>query len=255
MMPPSRRVSNTGRRELGWNEALQRLKDMKTKMEQPQRSPTIASSLPSNSQLAPEGPTSSQQMLEPFSPADSVPMSQPRTPPYSPTAHEPVIMDRKLRSTSFHDIEKMLKDTVEESTSKVQLSHASCNMTEKDLALFSKAVTEGNVDARGPLAQRLSALLAKSLEEKAKYKECRSDEERRAFRLKWATTQYEQLQQSRSYSKSFQNIDTTKGEMMSFGRLVETFGIHYDREHAIECATTHALKCANMGGSGLHGMR
>jgi hypothetical protein len=164
-------------------------------------------------------------------------------------------MDRKLRSTSFHDIEKMLKDTVEESTSKVQLSHASCNMTEKDLALFSKAVTEGNVDARGPLAQRLSALLAKSLEEKAKYKECRSDEERRAFRLKWATTQYEQLQQSRSYSKSFQNIDTTKGEMMSFGRLVETFGIHYDREHAIECATTHALKCANMGGSGLHGMR
>jgi hypothetical protein len=43
---------------------------------------------------------------------------------------------------------------------------------------------------------------------------------------------------------------------MSFGRLVETFGIHYDREHAIECATTHALKCAKMGGgSGLHGMR
>ena len=37
MMPPSRRVSNTGRRELGWNEALQRLKDMKTNMEQPQR--------------------------------------------------------------------------------------------------------------------------------------------------------------------------------------------------------------------------
>ena len=45
--------------------------------------------------------------------------------------------------------------------------------------------------------------------------------------------------------------DTTKGEYLPFGSLVESFGIHYNREEAISAATRHASKCLQLKGDWL----
>lgn len=43
-------------------------------------------------------------------------------------------------------------------------------------------------------------------------------------------------------------VDTSLGEMMNFGVLVESFGIVYDRSLAVKLATRHCLKCLKLGG-------
>ena len=43
-------------------------------------------------------------------------------------------------------------------------------------------------------------------------------------------------------------VDKTRGEMVTFGKLVESFGIVYDRDKAIKIATKYAIKCIMLEG-------
>ena len=45
------------------------------------------------------------------------------------------------------------------------------------------------------------------------------------------------------HTKTQIRVDSTKGKFMDFGSLVETFGIHYNRERAIRLGKIHAAKC------------
>ena len=48
------------------------------------------------------------------------------------------------------------------------------------------------------------------------------------------------------HTKTQIRVDSTKGKFKDFGSLVETFGIHYNRERAIRLATIHAAKCVRL---------
>ena len=120
---------------------------------------------------------------------------------------------------------------------------------------LAAAIEQGEIRTAGPLYKRfLNAL--KDSPDWADYKACKGDGERKEFRLKWANTEIRLISQTKKHSQEFSEVDTTLGELMPFGLLVESFGILYDRELAIKLATKHAIKCMQMGGSwiGVDGM-
>ena len=68
------------------------------------------------------------------------------------------------------------------------------------------------------------------------------------MRAKWVERKCLELSFGKTHSRSWAKVDTTQGEYLPFGALVESFGIHYDRKTAVEAATRHAEKCIKMAG-------
>jgi hypothetical protein len=115
-------------------------------------------------------------------------------------------------------------------------------------ANFQKVVDTGVCEARGAIGSRFNEDLKKDSVLKTDYTAIKSLQGRLQFRLEWAKRKLEELQVSRTKEKKYQKVDLSKGKYMSFGTLVESFGIHYDRKRAIELATRHAMRCIEMGG-------
>ena len=86
----------------------------------------------------------------------------------------------------------------------------------------------------------------------AKLKACRTWIEKRNYTKEWCATEFKEQEKSKVFSKSFRRVDKNKGEYMCFGMLVESFGIHYGREQAVQKATMHATKCSKMQGDWLN---
>ena len=71
-------------------------------------------------------------------------------------------------------------------------------------------------------------------------------------RKEWLSNKYDTLKNTKTRERVWQKIDKNKGELMSFGTLVESFGILYCRDTAIAAAVKHASKCLAMKGPWLH---
>ena len=54
--------------------------------------------------------------------------------------------------------------------------------------------------------------------------------------------------QGKKETRNWQHTDSKKGRYMNFGRVVEQYGIHYDRRKAIKWAWNWCSKAARMGG-------
>jgi hypothetical protein len=118
--------------------------------------------------------------------------------------------------------------------------------TDLEAMVLEQAIADGNVDPRKGAGRRFVRELSK--EDKIGYADCKGHEAKAAFRLQWAERKLQELNISRTHTKSYKHVDVTKGTYYSFGSLVESFGILYDRAAAIKSAAKHALKCEKMGG-------
>ena len=92
-------------------------------------------------------------------------------------------------------------------------------------------------------------LAAKPKSEQTDYKamdRAKSEE----YRVEWLRLQFKEFKESKVYSKSWQRVDTTKGEYMPFGRIVVEEG-GWEDEEAIKGATNLTCQCLAMGGNWL----
>jgi hypothetical protein len=122
--------------------------------------------------------------------------------------------------------------------------------------VFTKSLREAldtkTVSPKGPLQYAWEKHLKASPDQKKCYAECKGWEAKSQFRLAWADRKLQTLNVSRTHCREYQKVDTTKGVYLSFGMLVESFGIHFDREGATKTALRHASKCIHMGGRWTH---
>ena len=113
---------------------------------------------------------------------------------------------------------------------------------------LADAAKEGFDLRLGKVAQLWKSELAHATSEwKLSYKECKGWEAKAAFRKDWAARKLKEIQVTRTHSKKFSRVDTKKGDYYNFGLLVETFGVHYDKDKAILLAVKHAQKALVLG--------
>ena len=106
-----------------------------------------------------------------------------------------------------------------------------------------------NFDLRiGKVAQLWKAELAGATDEwKLSYTACKGRFEKAGFRKEWAARKLKELQVVRCHSTKFCRVDTRKGEYLNFGMLVESFGVHYDKDKAVRLAVKYAQKALVLG--------
>ena len=80
------------------------------------------------------------------------------------------------------------------------------------------------------------------------YDECKGPEGRAKFRKEWAIMLLNTTTEGKKEIRNWQRTDSKKGRYMNFGRVVEQYGIHYDRRKSIKCAWNWCSKAARMGG-------
>ena len=99
-----------------------------------------------------------------------------------------------------------------------------------------------------PIARLWERAIKADPELKQRYTPLKTRDAKAKMREEWAKEKYEILSKGRSWEKSWQKIDISRGKYINFGLLVESFGIHYDRPSAVIAATKHADKCLKMTG-------
>ena len=106
-----------------------------------------------------------------------------------------------------------------------------------------------NFDLRiGKVAQLWKQELAGASDEwKLSYTSCKGRFDKARFRKEWAARKLKELQVVRCHSTKFCRVDTRKGEYLNFGMLVESFGVHYDKDKAIRLAVKYAQKALVLG--------
>ena len=112
---------------------------------------------------------------------------------------------------------------------------------------LQSALADGKIEMRSSLGQQFGRFLKKTDEGKG-YAMCKTHEAKRKFRLDWAERKLDDLRVTRTHERAYRRVDETKGVYLSFGTLVESYGVHYDRAAAISAALRYAAKCVQMGG-------
>jgi hypothetical protein len=69
------------------------------------------------------------------------------------------------------------------------------------------------------------------------------------YKMEWQERFLDEFLIGKSHEKCFQRVDSTRGDMLDFGSLVQSYGILYDRARAVGLATKHATKCNMMAGN------
>ena len=108
------------------------------------------------------------------------------------------------------------------------------------------AVAAGSLSTASALCQRMKRGL--SAAEKERYELCKTDEERRNFRMEWARRELTQLEASKEHTKSWQRVDETKGEYKTCASIAESYGYLVDPVGALRSAEKYCEKCVTMMG-------
>lgn len=114
--------------------------------------------------------------------------------------------------------------------------------------MLSGALENGDFELRGPLGQRFQRSMAKDDKAKAEYALCTTYEAKRDFRQKWATMKYQDIRRGKSYSKSWRNIDATKGTYLPLAKIIEEEGWVVDKKSAVAAGVRLATQCLTLGG-------
>jgi hypothetical protein len=117
---------------------------------------------------------------------------------------------------------------------------------------FEDAVNCGNFEIRGgPLSGRWARACKPDTDLYEQYALQRSRDSKAEFRMEWAKRNLQQLRVSRVHSKSYMEVDKSKGTYMTYPELVLDFGFIADQMAAEKAATNYATKCVKMGGKWL----
>ena len=122
------------------------------------------------------------------------------------------------------------------------------------LKMLADAVNNGNHFSlrNDPVGRLWQKELDMNKDMKAKYTAAKGWKAKEAIRVDWLATKYDSVKNEKTHYRAWQKVDATKGELLNFGLLVESFGILYNRAAAIESATKHASKCMQMKGNWIH---
>ena len=99
-----------------------------------------------------------------------------------------------------------------------------------------------------PLGREWTKQMQLDPELREAYGKVRGYKAREDFRKAWTAKKHTDKKNMDIHEKSWEKVDETKGSYLNFGRLVESYGIHYDRAEAVKLATNHARKCLIMKG-------
>ncbi len=116
--------------------------------------------------------------------------------------------------------------------------------SEDDLGRLAET---GEFDVRSPIGQVFGRAHAKGTPGHKEYQLCVSREEKRKFRENWAKEKYKDHVVKKNKEESFDTVDTTKGEYLTFGAIVVALG-GWGWQPAIDGAKKLCMKCCRLGG-------
>ena len=112
-----------------------------------------------------------------------------------------------------------------------------------------EATENGDFCVRGALGQRFQRARGADKNLQGKYGECRTHASKKTFRKQWAETLLNAtIQKTRERKESFRIVDESYGTYVPFGRLVENYGLNFDRKQAVKATANCARKCVAMAG-------
>ncbi len=116
---------------------------------------------------------------------------------------------------------------------------------ERFVARLTEGIGQGDIPPRSPLYQTFMACVKNS----ADYKECNTNEKKRAFRLQWAKSEFESatVEVSRTKAEEWQDVDEEIGTYESFDRIVWLEGGHHSPA-AVAAAKLYCEKALKMKG-------
>ena len=154
----------------------------------------------------------------------------------------------------IHKFEKMVKSVAKgKALDEAKAAAANDEPASEYEKMLVEAISAGDFDSRGALGQRFSRS-AKSFspEELQEFKEARSLEQKKAFRIKWANRRLKELRVKKVHLQEYKTVDESKGTYMVFPKMVEEYGIHFDPKGAALAALRYCKKAIAMGGQWLH---
>lgn len=87
--------------------------------------------------------------------------------------------------------------------------------------------------------------------QKAEYKACKTDGQRREVRMEWAKGKISSMKCSKNKVKKWRDVDTKIGRYMTVEKLAEEYGFMAAPKLACQRAVNYASRCARMGGNWL----
>lgn len=112
-------------------------------------------------------------------------------------------------------------------------------------AQLKEALQEGDFKVTKALGQRFQRSFRPGSEQHAQFKAMKSLEDKTRFRMAWVQSQFDELQKKKVWERSYETIDSQKGEYVPFAVLVAREGGDRSAEVA---ALRYATKCAKMQG-------
>ena len=83
--------------------------------------------------------------------------------------------------------------------------------------------------------------------QKFEYGNLGSRKEKQEFLREWALKHYAYVRQSKSFTKAYREVNTTRGEYLTFGGVVVKYG-GWERPEGVAGARRLAAKCRLLGG-------
>ena len=99
------------------------------------------------------------------------------------------------------------------------------------------------------LQSKFAREVAKGTPLHEKQKALKTYAQKSEFKVKWCQKVYDHLQEGKKHTHSYRQANIKHGVHYNYGRLCEEYGIHADREKAIQAGTRHATKAIKMGGN------
>lgn len=122
-------------------------------------------------------------------------------------------------------------------------------ITDPLLQQMHDALEKGTFDIRKGLGSRFMREVAPGTPEHDEYQGLQSFEQKRDFRMAWLRKKYEQRLSEKTFMQSYRQVDTTIGVYMDFGKVVEEFGVHFDKRRAVKKAMVYCARCLKMKGA------
>ena len=116
-----------------------------------------------------------------------------------------------------------------------------------ELRMLQAVVKSGAMPSRTPADQRWRRAHPPGSDGHAAYAALKTNEAKAAFKVRWATSQYEELKRSKQHIKTLSQSEKTRGRMVTFGALVAHYG-GWGWKDAVLGARATAGKCAKLGG-------
>ena len=104
-------------------------------------------------------------------------------------------------------------------------------------------------DSGSAVCQRMKRKMTN--QENQEYKSCKSDNDRKAFRVSWGKRQLEGLTISKSKTRAWRKIEEEKGEYLTIASISIKFGHAADPETSMNYAIAYCRRCAELGGQWL----